>query len=123
MVKPSHECLRSQEFGAITTKVDEISKDVEALNKVVMVGNGEPALASTVPQLSKAVSEELVPAVRDLRTGLSGFMKFQSEQEGYHKGKEAIRNRNRWLIGVLITLILGLLGTMVTLMITKLPAV
>ena len=94
----SHTCLRSKEFGAMETKLETLGENVQKLNKMVWEGNGEPALASTVPQLSKAVSEELVPAVKYLRIGLSGFVKFQSEQEGYHRGKEAVRKRNRWLM-------------------------
>lgn len=111
----SHICLRSKEFGALESKVDTLKNDVKILNKMVLTGNGDPPLTVSVPLLTGAV--------KDLKTGLSGFVKFQSEQEGYHRGKETIRKRNRWLIGILVTLILGLLGTMVTLMVLKLPAI
>ncbi len=110
----SHACLRSEEFGALGSRVDGLTEDVITLNKIVMTGNGEPPLATTVPILARAV-KELVPAVQDLRTGLSGFVKYQSEQEGYHRGKEAVRKRSRWIIGILVSIGIALLTTMIVL--------
>ena len=112
--KATHACLRSEEFGALGSKVEGLAENVNTLNKIVMTGNGEPPLATTVPILTKAV-EELVPAVQDLRTGLSGFVKYQSEQEGYHRGKEAVRKRSRWIIGILVSIGIALLTTMIVL--------
>lgn len=104
----SHTCLRSEEFGKLHADVNNLKDDVGILKKAVMEGNGEPALTVTVPQLSIAV-KDLTPQVEGLKTGVSSFLQFQKEQEGYHKGKQTVRNRDRWLIGIMVTVILGLL--------------
>ena len=103
-----HTCLRSEEFGKILTDVDNLKEDVSILNKAVMQGNGEAALTVTVPQLSIAV-KDLTPQVDGLKKGVNAFLQYQKEQEGYHKGKQTARNKDRWLMGLMVTVILGLL--------------
>ena len=112
----AHICLRSEEFGKLTSDVDGLKDDVETLNKIVMEGNGHEALQVSVPKLAQAVdnlNRNLTPAVNDLRTGVSGLLQFEKEQEGYHKGKRVESNRQRWLIGLLVMVLLGLLTTLI----------
>lgn len=111
---PSY-CRKEKELGSLESKVEGLTDDINTLNRIVMTGNGQPPLATSVPQLAGAV-KELVPAVQDLKTGLSGFIRFQSEQEGYHRGKETARKRSRWIIGILVTVGLGLMTTMIVLL-------
>jgi len=108
----AHTCLRSEEFGKIISDVDNLKEDVKVLNKAVMEGNGEPALTVTVPQLSLAV-KALTPQVEGLKTGVSSFLQFQKSQEGYRKGKDSAKTRTRWIIGLLVTVVLGLLTALI----------
>lgn len=96
-------------------RVDKIEKEIN--------GNGETGLKQTVTKL--VVQNEMIlksldkreKIDEDIRTSLSGFIKFQSEYEGMQmqKEKDAIktarkRANNNWLIGILITIILTLTG-------------
>jgi len=110
-----HACLKAQEIGILISNVKHMEGDLEVLNKAVMIGNGEPPLNASVPMLAKAV-ETLIIAVQELKTGVAGFLQYQEGQEGYHKGKDTVRRRNRWLIGLLVTVILGLGTTLVVVM-------
>ena len=113
--KHPHYCRKEKELGALESKVGGLADDINTLNRIVMTGNGQPPLATSVPQLAGAV-KELVPVIHDLKTGLSGFIRFQSEQEGYHKGEETAKRRSRWVIGILVTVGLGLMTTMIVLL-------
>jgi len=95
-------------------EIAELQTQVKILNNIVM-GNGQPGLAQTVPVLNRNVSE-LNKTIGSLTTGVSGLLKFQEQEMGKSKGKTEIRKRNRWIIGILITLASGLLGTIIYLM-------
>ncbi len=101
-------CLKEKEIAEIHTKVERIEK-------VVMDGNGNEPLATCVPILSKNVetlNEKIIP---DLQKGMRGFLQFQENLEGRHEGKEAIRYRLRWTIGLLVTISLGLISALIIL--------
>jgi len=99
--KPSHSCLRSQEFGELKTKVEDLTDDVGTLKKLVVEGNGNPALSVSVPKLSDAV-EKLTPVVERLDNKVDELIEDKALREGYRLGKEKVKKTNRWLIGTLI---------------------
>ena len=77
------------------------------------MGNGQPGLSQTVPVLNRNVSE-LNETIGNLTTGVSGLLKFQENQMGVQHGKDMVRKRNRWIIGVLITVVFGLAGLLIS---------
>jgi len=85
-----------------------ISSDVKTLKRIVM-GNGQPGLSVTVPELTANV-KELNNTIGTLATGVSGLLKFQENQMGIESGKEQIRKSNRWIIGTLLAIVSALLA-------------
>ena len=79
-------------------KVHRMEKEV--------IGNGN-GLVKTVPQLNLTV-QSLSGIVNDLQTAVSGFLKYQQEQEGKSAGVQEMKRRDRWLIGILVTVIVTL---------------
>ena len=77
-------------------------------------------MATCVPKLGQEITtlnEKTIPA---LQKGISGFLKFQFEEEGRQAGKALIRKRTQWVIGTLIGITMSLLGLLITL-ILKMP--
>ncbi len=107
-----HACHRAEEFGKLSAEVGNLKKNVQVLNKAVMEGNGELALIVTVPKLAQTINEGLIPAVKDLKTGVNAFVKYQEGREGFHAGEKNVQRHTRWLIGIMATVILGLLVTL-----------
>ena len=85
--------------------------DLRTIKREVM-GNGQEGLSKSVPRLSVVV-ESLEETVKDLKTVASASIRFQSELEGSHEGKAEVRKRNRWIIGILITALVSIFGTLV----------
>jgi len=95
-------CRKEREIGEIHTDLKTI--------KTIVMGNGKEGLNVSVPILSQNV-EKLDGSVGDLKTTLSGFVKFQENQEGQHEGRVEARRRSRWIIGTLITVLTALTGS------------
>jgi len=103
-------CRKEKEIAEIHTKVTRIEK-------VVMGGNGKGLIVS-VPLLAQNV-ETLNRNVETNNTLTSSVLKFKNELEGMDKGKEVLRKRMRWMIGIGVTINLGLLGLLVTLILSR----
>ena len=106
MVKPSEHsryCKNESELGRLRAEVD-------TLNKAVM-GNGQPGLVATVPRLAESV-ERFEQTAGEFATAVRGFHKFQENQMGQEKGKEIIRKRNRWVVGVIVTVLVCIIGVL-----------
>jgi len=91
-------------------EIARIESQLAILNKIVM-GNGQEGLATSVPKLAQSV-DDLNINVHGLSKGVGGLLRFQAELNGTEGGKEAIRKRNRWIIGILITVSTTLLGAL-----------
>ena len=89
----------------------EIAKMSEKLNKIekAMYGNGQKGLICTSIELSKS-SESLSESVKHLATAVSGLTKFKDETIGGIKAKERMRVHSQWLIAILVTVVLSLVG-------------
>jgi len=92
-------------------EIAEMHTDIKTLKRIVM-GNGQPGLSVTVPELATNV-KELNGTIGNLTTGVSGLLKFQENQLGIQQGKSIVRRRNRWIIGVLIGAVIGMAGIIV----------
>ena len=76
------------------------------------MGNGQPGLVSTVPRLAESV-ERFEQTAGEFATAVRGFHKFQENQMGQELGKEIIRKRNRWITGIIITVLGVVAGLLV----------
>lgn len=103
--------MGEKDYPAYCRKEANISKletQIEAINKIVM-GNGKDGLAVSVPRLADNV-QDLRMTVSNLDRNLDRVIGKQSHYEGEKDGKAMIRRRNRWIIGILITVATSLLG-------------
>ena len=107
---------KHSEYCRKEAEIAEIQTDLKMLKRIVM-GNGQPGLAQTVPVLNRNVSE-LNKTIGHLTTGISGLLKFQENQLGIQDGKSMVRRRNRWIIGLLITVVFSL-STLLVAVLTK----
>ena len=73
------------------------------------MGNGKDGLAVSVPKLADNV-QDLRMTVANLDRNLDRVIGKQDRAEGEHDGKQLIRKRNQWIIGILITVSTSLLG-------------
>jgi hypothetical protein len=64
----------------------------------------------TVPKLDNSVNSLQLTMV-NLDRNVDKLIKQQDIYEGEKHGKAEIRKRNRWIIGILITISLSLMGT------------
>ena len=96
-------------------EISEIHTDLRTIKNIVM-GNGKEGLVSTVPRLNTSV-DTLSMNVVGLERGLKGFLRYQQTMEGMAEGKTKTRKANRWLIGILITVNLALVGGIITLIV------
>ena len=94
-------------------EIAEMHTDIGHLKRIVMEGNGGEPMVTLMPKLCDNVQTLNEKTIPDLQKGISGFIKYQSEMEGRQEGKDSIRKRNRWVIGILITIIGVLLSAIV----------
>lgn len=76
------------------------------------MGNGQPGLMVTVPRLAESV-ERFEQTAGEFATAVRGFHQFQENQLGQEKGKETIRKRNRWLVGIIVSVLICVIGILV----------
>jgi hypothetical protein len=89
----------------------EIAKMSEKLNKIekAMYGNGQKGLIRTTTELNQS-SESLSKSVNALATAVSALTQFRDETVGGIKAKERMRIHSQWMIGILLTVVLSLIG-------------
>ena len=104
------ECRCSRE-----AEIAQMHQDLKTIKRIVM-GNGQPGLHETVIKLSAGM-ETLSQIMEDLKKAVNGLLRFQNECIGQEDGKDLIRRRNRWLIGLLATANAALIGGMITLIV------
>ena len=97
-----------------TAEIAKLESQVKTLNGIVM---GNEGLAQTVPVLNRNVSE-LSKTIGSLTTGVSGLLKFQEKEMGRQQGKIEMKQRNRWIIGIMVTLAVAIIGGLIYLVIT-----
>ena len=76
-----------------------------------VMGNGKEGLAVSVPKLADNV-QDLRMTVSNLDRNIDRIIGKQDQYEGEKNGKTIIRKRNRWIIGILITVSSSLLGAL-----------
>lgn len=96
-------------------EISELYTDMKLI-KPIIIGNGKEGLAMTVPKLDKSVND-LHMSVTNLDRNVDKMIRKHDLYEGEKTGKEAIRKRNRWIIGILASVIMGLAGMLVALII------
>lgn len=106
----SNYCRKEKEIAEIHTKVNQIEK-------VVM---GKEGLIVTVPLLKQSI-DNLNLTMVGLERGMKGFFKYQQTMEGMATGKASLGRRNRWVVGILVTVNIALLGGVITLIIKLVP--
>lgn len=104
-------CSKEGEIAALHEKVDNLERMTTNLERIVVTGNGE-SLAGSITKLVIEVSN-LKIVTEDLKTGVSGFLKFQQNYEGIQFGKK----QNKWIIGILVTITIFSLGAIITLVV------
>lgn len=92
-------------------EIAEIHTQMKTINGIVM-GNGQPGLITIVPELAANV-ERLSDTAETLATAVGGLVRFQESLIGTECGKEKIRKRNRWVIGILVTAITVMGGSII----------
>ena len=80
---------------------------VERMEKI-LYDNGQKGLISNVHQLNESVPT-LSKNVESLATGVRGLIQFKDETVGGIKAKERMKVHSRWIIGLLVTAVLGLI--------------
>lgn len=93
-------------------EIAEIHADLQTIKKIVM-GNGQEGLSVSVPKLAQNVAR-LGQSVDGLKTGVSGFLQYQQEQEGKQSARIELSRRNRWIIGLLVGVIIVLIGGLIS---------
>ena len=80
---------------------------VERMEKI-LYDNGQKGLISNVHQLNESVPT-LSKNVEVLSTAVSGLTKFRDETIGGIRAKERMKVHSQWIIGLLVTAVLGLI--------------
>jgi hypothetical protein len=95
---------------------DDIPKLIEKVSKIekALYDNGQKGLITTSIKLNESVTH-LTETTSNLATAVSGLVRFKDETIGGIKAKERIKINQRWVIGILITAILGLVTTIIAL--------
>jgi hypothetical protein len=88
--------------------MEKVSKIEKAL-----YDNGQRGLISTTISLNENVNH-LTENVKLLATGVSGLTRFRDETIGGIKAKERNKINQRWIIGLLVSVILGLVTIFIT---------
>ena len=95
--------------------MEKINERIEALEKMVMKGNGREPLNVTVSRIEERQSaminsiNNLSENVKGLTTTVSALIKTTEFIKGEERGKEKIRKINRWAIGTMASAIVMLL--------------
>lgn len=95
-------------------EIAKMQNEIETIKGFVM-GNGKDGLAVSVPKLADTV-QDLRMTVANLDRNVDRVIGKQDHYEGEKKGKAIIRNRNRWIIGILITVATTLVGLLIFMM-------
>ena len=98
---PSY-CRKEKEIAEIHTELRIVKKAV--------IGNGD-GLMVTVPKLAQSVDTLNTNVLRN-NTLTSGVLRFKDEMEGRDIGKAEIRKGNRWVIGILVSVLVAMFGTL-----------
>lgn len=77
--------------------------------------NGSPGLKEIVSKLDGTV-DNLSENTKHLTTAVSGLVRTVSEIKGEENIKRAYKIKSRWLIGLIITIVIFSLGTIIKLM-------
>jgi hypothetical protein len=92
-------------------KLGKLESISERIDKVIN-GNGNEGLLKTVIRLEEAVKEH-TEIVKDVRTVVSGLVKFETVIETTIAKEERGRVNKRWLIGTIVVLVLGVAGLII----------
>jgi hypothetical protein len=90
-------------------EITELYSDMKII-KPIIIGNGKEGLAVAVPKLDNSVKSLQLTMV-NLDRNVDRLIKQHDIYEGEKHGKAEVRKRNRWIIGILITITLSLMGT------------
>ena len=95
--------------------MDDLKKFYEKVERMekILYDNGQKGLISNVHQLNESVPT-LSKNIEVLSTAVSGLTKFRDETIGGIRAKERMKIHSQWIIGILVTLILGLITFIVT---------
>ena len=85
------------------------TKEIEAMMKT-LYGNGQPGLIETSIRTDENL-KQLTEITEKLATGVNGLLKFMNETKGRDRGKTVVY----WLIGLLITSVIGFGGLIIAL--------
>ncbi len=99
MATPIHKCNQEQ-------KIDGMKTSISRLEKAVFEGNGSKSMVVMVAEshsYQKAQYEDL----KSLKSDVGVLVKFQAMSEGSNKALTRYRSTIRWIIGILVTLIVG----------------
>jgi hypothetical protein len=101
-------CRKEREIG-------EIHTDLKNIKRIVMGDGSKEGLDVCVPKISQELETLNEKTIPDLKTGISGFLRFQKLQEGKQEGKDLMRKRTQWVIGTLVGITMSLLGLLIAL--------
>jgi hypothetical protein len=96
----NHHCNKEKDIAIMSEKVRKIEK--------ALFDNGQKGLITTTIQLDENV-RNMTDTVKALTTAVSGLTQFRDETIGGIKAKERMKINSRWLIGLLISTVIGLL--------------
>ena len=88
--------------------IAKLENEIETIKGYVM---GKDGLIVLVPKLIQSV-DNLTLIVGNLDRNVDKVLRKQDHYEGEKDGKSMIRRRNRWIIGILITVATTLLGSL-----------
>ena len=99
-----HKCNHEGDIAKLAEKVGRMEK--------ALYDNGQKGLITTTILLNENVSN-LTSTVTTLTTAVSGLTKFRDETIGGIKAKERMKVHSQWLIGILVTAVLGLVTALI----------
>ncbi len=98
-------------------KFTELNRKVDKIESMIF-GHEGPGLKDTVVRLDETV-KHLDCTVQDLKTGVSGLVKYVEETKGKDKAKEGMVSTIRWLVGSVITITVAALTIIVTIILSN----
>jgi len=99
-----HKCNHEGDIAKLAEKVGRMEK--------ALYDNGQKGLITTTILLNENVSN-LNQNVTDLSTAVRGLVRFKDETIGGIKAKERMKVHSQWLIGILVTAVLGLVTALI----------
>jgi len=99
--------------------MESVEKRIEKLERVVTNGDDKEPLTVIVSRIDErqiAMSntlEKLDSNVSGLTTTVSALVKTNEFMKGLDKGAERAKKKNRWIIGILVGVIVGLFGFLI----------